>query len=127
MLGGGEREEEAGGVSPLGSFSASLLVLGLVCSEHHCRLLLSSLTPVLPSQAWLLWSGIKNTLESSSWSPVFRKISHKGLSIAVSVLLNTFLQTECPESFYNFKICSTTRERESEKLLVYVRSSPPGS
>lgn len=82
---GWEREEEARGASPLGSFSASLLLLGLIlrCCYRVCLPTLT--TARLFSLLKLGTSGrtLRIFGKVPPGHPVFRKISQKDLSIAV--------------------------------------------
>lgn len=68
---GWEREEEARGASPLGSFSASLLLLGLILRRCYGAPLPTLATPRLFSLLKLGTSGrdIKDIWEGSPWSP----------------------------------------------------------
>lgn len=68
---GWEREEEARGASPLGSFSASLLLLGLTLRRCYGARLPTLATPRLFSLLKLGTSGrdIKDIWEGSPWSP----------------------------------------------------------
>lgn len=68
---GWEREEEARGASPLGSFSASLLLLGLTLRRCYGAPLPTLATPRLFSLLKLGTSGrdIKDIWEGSPWSP----------------------------------------------------------
>lgn len=75
-----------------------------------------------PSGAGLPWSSVQDTLESSSWSLVFRKLSQKGPSIAVVL---PWEQGTCSHSrISKCVVAGGAGEGEGEDLFTEARRLP---